>query len=224
MPSLFRLLLALALFPPGLAGAEPTATCHCYQDRAFDPARPAAADPYILATTRSSLLSAAFGVEKRSLVSAVMTGTDPDDLWVAQWAGARIGRSAAELLSSREARGGWKAVLGDLPGLTPEFSAALRAGVPTETLSAIAVAEVLRGRLGATPASLAALRQAGATTPDLILATVLSARLGTPTAPLVVQVHAGRATWGEVLRDAGLSPKQLDPLVRELVASSPGAR
>jgi hypothetical protein len=94
MPSLVRLLLALLLLPPGLAGAEPTATCHCYQDRAFDPSRPAAADPYILATTRSSLLSAVFGIEKRSLVSAVMTGTDPDDLWVAQWAGARLGKPA----------------------------------------------------------------------------------------------------------------------------------
>jgi hypothetical protein len=67
-------------------------------------------------------------------------------------------------------------------------------------------------------------RQAGATPPELILATVLSARLGAPTAPLVAQVHAGRATWGEVLRDTGLSPKQLDPLVRELVASSPATR
>ncbi len=222
MPSLVRLLLPILLLTPGLARAEPTATCHCYRDRAFDPARPAAADPYILATTRSSLLSAVFGVEKRSLVSAVMTGTDPDDLWVAQWAGARLGLPAAELLSSREARGSWPAALVGRSGLTPEFSAALRAGAPTERLAAIAVAEVLRRRLGATPTALAALRQAGATTPELILATVLSARLGAPTAPLVAQVHAGRATWGEVLRDTGLAPRQLDPLVRELVASSHG--
>ena len=66
---------ALVAALPGVPRAEPAGACHCYQDRAFDPGRPAAADPYILATTRSSLLSAAFGVEKRSLVAAVMSGT-----------------------------------------------------------------------------------------------------------------------------------------------------
>jgi hypothetical protein len=225
MPTLKRLLLAVPLLlAAGAGGAEPTAACHCYQDRAFDPDRPAAADPYILATTRSSLLSAVFGVEKRSLVTAVMTGADPDDLWVAEWAGARLGTPAATLLASRESRGSWKEALGAATGLTPEFRSALQSGAVTSSLAALAVADVLARSLGATPASLAALRQAGATTPELILATVLAARLEAPTAPLVAQVHAGRVSWGAVLRDAGLSPKQLDPLVRQLVASAPRAR
>ena len=54
-------------WPTLASNAAPTVACHCYQDRTFDPERPAAADPYILATTRSSLLSAAFGVDKRAL-------------------------------------------------------------------------------------------------------------------------------------------------------------
>ena len=48
------LALALAALLPAPGLAAPAAACHCYRDRAFDPARPAAADPYILATTRSS--------------------------------------------------------------------------------------------------------------------------------------------------------------------------
>src|SRR5512136_1470103 len=94
------LLLGLAA-APAAARAQPTAACHCFKDRTFDPIRPAAADPYILATTRSSILSAAFGVGKPVLVQEVMTGTDPDDLWVAYWAGARTGRDAAALLAER---------------------------------------------------------------------------------------------------------------------------
>jgi hypothetical protein len=35
--------------------------------------------------------------------------------------------------------------------------------------------------------------------------------------PLVAEVKAGRATWGSVLRDAGLEPGQLDALARTLV-------
>ena len=35
---------------------EPAAGCHCYRDWTYLADRPAAADPYILATSRSSLL------------------------------------------------------------------------------------------------------------------------------------------------------------------------
>jgi hypothetical protein len=203
------------------AAAEPAGACHCYRDRSFDPGRPAAADPYVLATTRSSLLSAVYGIEKRSLVSAVMTGTDPDDLWIAHWVGARVGQPAAVLLEARQARGGWRAVLAAARGLPPELGALLETGPPASALASLAVADTLRRSRLATPASLEALRRAGATTPELILASVLSAHLAAPTAPLVAQVHAGRATWGEVLRDAGLSPRELDPLARALVASPP---
>jgi len=62
-----------------------------------------------------------------------------------------------------------------------------------------------------------ALRAAGATPEERILATVLSLHLARPTGPLVVQVREGRATWGSVLQDAGLVPKDLDGLVRKLV-------
>src|SRR5512139_4163179 len=66
---------------PSADAAKSTAGCHCFRDRTFELERPAAVDPYILATTRSSLLSAAFGPGKASLVQAVMTGTAPEDLW-----------------------------------------------------------------------------------------------------------------------------------------------
>lgn len=208
---------ALAALLPGAARAAPAAACHCYQDRTFDPARPAAADPYVLATVRSSLLSAAFGVEKRSLVAAVMSGTAAEDLWVATFAGARAGRPAAALLALREERGSWSAALRGLSGLDGPFRAALDRGAGAEALAAVAVDEVLVARLGATPAGLRALAAAGASPSERILATALSAHLQAPTAPLVAQVRAGKASWGEVLRDAGLAPKELDGLVRRLV-------
>lgn len=211
------LALGLAALLPAAGLAEPAAACHCYQDRTFDPARPAAADPYVLATTRSSLLSAAFGVDKRSLVSAVMTGTAAEDLWVASWAGARTGRPSAALLALREERGSWQAALRGTAGLGGPFAAALDAGAPAAALAALAVDDVLVSRMGATPATLKALAATGASPEERILATALAAHLAAPTAPLVAQVRAGRATWGQVLHDAGLTPKDLDGLVRRLV-------
>jgi hypothetical protein len=208
--------LALAALPAG-ASAEPAGACHCYRDRTFDPARPAAADPYILATTRSSLLSAAFGVDKRSLVGAVMTGTPAEDLWVAHWAAARTGRPAPALLALRQDRGSWPAALRGLTGLDGPVALALAGGADGRALASLAVDEVLAARLRAAPAALQALARAGASPEERILASALAVHLAAPTAPLVVEVRAGRATWGEVLRDAGLTPKELDGLVRGLV-------
>src|SRR5512145_3059565 len=105
-------LVALALLAlPGSALAAPTVNCHCFRNRSFDPADPPAADPYILANARSSLLSAAFGVPKATLVRAVMTGTPPEDLWIAHWSAARTGREAAWLLGAIAETGSWRAAL-----------------------------------------------------------------------------------------------------------------
>jgi hypothetical protein len=210
------LLLALAA-GPGLARAEGTAGCHCFRDRTFDPARPAAADPYILATTRSSLLSAAFGVAKSELVRAVMGGTAPEDLWVAWWAGSRLNRGAPRLLEARAAKGSWKAALAGAGTLGEPFDAALAAGAPDGQLAALAVDDVLVRRLAADPGTLRALRGAGATTEETVLATLLSIQIGAPVLPLLAQVKAGRVTWGALLADAGVAPQQLDGLIRNLL-------
>ena len=216
-PAALLLAAAVAATAPSASHAAPTVACHCYQDRTFDPARPAAADPYILATTRSSLLSAAFGVDKRSLVSAVMTGTAAEDLWVAHHAGARTGRPAAALLDLRAERGSWAAALDGLNGLDAPFAAALAGGADGRALAALAVDDVLLSRLRVTPAAVSSLREAGATPEERILASALAAHLSAPTAPLVVQVRAGKATWGQVLADSGLAPRDLDGLLRRLV-------
>jgi hypothetical protein len=211
------LLVALAA-APAAAGAQPTAACHCFKDRTFDPIRPAAADPYILATTRSSILSAAFGVPKRELVQEVMTGTDPDDLWVAYWAGARTGTDAGKLLEERGRQGSWKAVLaGARPEkLGPAFGKALEGGAPTATLAALAVDDVLVQRLRADPGAVAELRAAGAGSPETALSVVIAPRAGMKPAEVLARSRDGRTTWGMLLDRAGMAPKGIDGAVREM--------
>jgi hypothetical protein len=191
--------------------------CHCFREREYDPLRPAAADPYLLATTRSSLLSATFGVPKRSLVASVMSGTAAEDLWVAHWAAARTGRPAEGLLEARDARGSWKGALAGAEGLGAEIEVALARGAGTSELAALAVDEVLVSRLGASPGSIRALRSAGTTSEETILASVLARRIEAPVLPLVREVRSGRTSWGTVLRDAGLAPRDIDAYVRTLV-------
>jgi hypothetical protein len=207
-----------ALVSSSLLAAEPTAACHCYQDRTFDAERPGAADPYVVATTRSSLLSAAFGPSKRELVQAVMTGTSPDDLWIAHWAAARTGREAAALLDAKGKKGSWKAALAGAQGLGKGFGEAIAHGTPEAELTALTVDDTLVARLGAEPAALASGRAAGATTNELIVAAVLAARLGTTPASILTPIKAGKASWGSMLSSLGLTPKDLDGVVRQLVS------
>jgi len=210
--------LALAVVVPSVVVADATGPCHCYRDRSFDPARPRAADPYILASTRISLLSAVFGPSKRELVEAVMTGTSPDDLWIAHWAAVRSGRRAASLLDAKDAKKSWKAVLGAVDGLGKSFEEAIARGSTDGDLAAIAVDDVLASRVGVEPGAVAASRKMGATTSEVILAVVLASRIQTTPTTVLAPVKSGNVTWGAVLQGLGLTPKDIDEVVRQTVS------
>ncbi len=221
MPTSPRLLtpffLALVVLPALAAAGESATTCHCFTNRTFDPSRPSAADPYVLATARSSVLSAAFSVPKATLVQEVMSGADPDDLWVAFWAGARTGRDAAELVAAKGKAGSWKGALGGASAgkLPPDFRAALARGADARELAAFAVDDVLATRLGARPADLSALRRAGATSPETILSVLLAPRLRVTPEQVLARFRSGKVSWGMLLDEAGLKPKEIDPAVRQ---------
>lgn len=215
MRSLVPALLASVLLAGAApARAESTGGCHCFRDRTFDPERPSAADPYVLATARSSLLSAAFGPSKATLIQKVMSGTAAEQLWVAHWAALRSGADAGELLAARQAKGSWRAALADVKGLGKDLDAALARGDDDTALAGLAVDDTLVLRLGAARPTLAALRAAGASSAEAIVATLVSIKISAPALPLLVQVKAGKATWGGVLRDCGVAPADLDELVR----------
>ncbi len=209
-------LAALSALPPA-ARAAPTVECHCFQSRTWDPDAPAAADPYVLATTRSSLLSAAFGVGKGTLVRTVMGGRPADDLWVAWWSGARAGRDPAALLAAKAKQGSWRRALAGAKGLGAPFERALAAGRDDAALAALAVDDVLVGRLRASAEDVGALRASGARSDEVVLAAVLSLKLQTPAVPILARVKGGAASWGSTLHDAGLAPQDLDGVVRALV-------
>jgi len=67
--SSFRLnLIILLILLPMPALAIPAISCHCFTDRSYQPSRPAAADPYFLATTQNSFFAVVFNVEKKNIV------------------------------------------------------------------------------------------------------------------------------------------------------------
>jgi hypothetical protein len=209
-------LVLLGSLPQASARAAPVTACHCFTNRTFDPQQPAAADPYILATARSSVLSAAFSVPKAGLVQEVMSGAQPDDLWIAYWAGARIGRDPGDLMTALGRKGSWKTVFeeGGAARLSGPFRAALARGGSTGELAAVAVDDVLATRLAADRSVLAALRKAGASSPEAILSTLLSPRLRAPPTGVLARFQSGKVSWGMLLDEAGVKPKEIDGVVR----------
>jgi hypothetical protein len=155
-----------------------------------------------------------------------MTGTAADDLWIAHWGAARTGRTADAMLEARSQQGSWKAVFRGVDA-GPDVAATLAraearaAGIlqddARDALAELAVDDVLRTRLGAGAAELSAFRAEGASSAETVLAAVLQRHLAVPALPLLRHVRAGGSTWGKLLHESGIAPKDLDGIVRGLV-------
>jgi hypothetical protein len=145
-----------------------------------------------------------------------MTGTQPEDLWIAHWASARTGRSAAWLLSALAETGSWRAALAGSAGLPAEFEEALLRGTTSE-LASLAMDDVLRTRVRVAPEPLRALRAAGASAEEVVAAAFLSTRLQVPAEEVLRRYRGGKATWGKLFHDAGLAPEGIDGAVRAAV-------
>ena len=205
-------LLVLVLLAAGPAAAAGV-SCHCFRDRGFNAEDPAAVDPYVLATTQNSLLAAEFGIPKKSVVRAKMTGTDGGQLWVSHFLARTSGRGVDELLELRAGAGSWGAALVGAglelpPSLGPAHLERQTPGVDANADSALAAAvvdQVLAARLGAAPDALRELRATGATDAEVIAAIYLGLRSGKTPIALLQEVRAGKASWGSILDATGLA-------------------
>jgi hypothetical protein len=130
------------------------------------------------------------------------------------------------MLEARSRLGSWKAVFrgvdaGEDVAAALAAAEARAAGIlkddARDALAQLAVDDVLRTRLGADPAELKGFRGDGASSEETVLAAVLQRHLAVPALPLLRHVRAGGTTWGKLLNESGLAPKDLDGIVRGLV-------
>lgn len=214
-----RLLLLLLLLPPMPALAVPAITCHCFTDRSYDAARPAAADPYLLATTQNSFFAIVFNTDKKSIVLKKQQGTSSDDLWIAYWVASKAGMSPETLLRARQNHGAWKKALAALQPtsktLGARFGNALNTRSSSAALAEAVVEELFLRRQLLSEAELAAVRKAGASNQELIMATVISVRTKQSARQTFLDVKSGTKTWGELLLWANIDTKNMQ---REIAA------
>jgi hypothetical protein len=201
----------LALPVAALAAAP---SCHCFRDRGYDPANPGKSDEYLLATAANSLLSAAYGVPKRDIVQARMSGTSAEDLWISTYAAHRQGEQAGVLIAARASAASWRDVFrsrgGNPEALGPRFAAALAAGSADAALAGLAAAETLAARLGTPWPQLEALAGRGATLQETVLASLLGAWSSRAAPEVFADIKAGKSGWSLLLAAVGRVPKQME--------------
>lgn len=215
------LLLLSLLMPPAQLLAVNGMSCHCFQDRAYDPDQPGAADEYILATTRNSFLSALYGVPKKSIVKARMGGAPDEDLWLAGYLAQQTGQPIADLLASRHNSTDWNDLLAVQPGFPESFdlevAAPILARQPVTAVVSALVDFQVKNHLRQPTAAIAALRSAGASDQQLILVAFLARQTGSPADDIFRQRRDKAIPWDVYLDSLGISPRQIDPLLRKIM-------
>lgn len=202
----------LLLFPAVAVAAGPS--CHCFRDREFDPGDPDKSDEYLLATAASSLLSAAYGVPKRGIVEARMSGISGEDLWISAYAAFRQGAEPAVLMSARKATASWRDALrsrgGHLESLGPRFVAALADGADDVALARIAATETLANRLDIPWVELEGVTGRGATLQETVLAALIGHWSSRTAFEVYADVKSGKSGWSRLLAAVNRIPKQME--------------
>ncbi len=179
----------------------------------------------MLATVGNSFFAGAFGIEKKSVVKARMSGVSGEDLWIAYYAASLTGARPGSLMAVRRSAPSWASSItagqGEPGGLEGRFGKAVRDDLPDGELAALAAGEVLAHRLGTSREELTTMWSTGARLSEIVAAAVISRWDGRPPSALLSAVREKRTTWGSLLYRQGIAPEEAGSRIGALLGRSP---
>lgn len=221
---IFHFIFIIFLLIPVHAFAIPAITCHCFTERTYDPARPAVADPYFLATAQNSFFATSFAVDKGSIVMKKQQGVSSDSLWIAFWLGARSGSDPEALLKEHANGAAWRMVSARLAdpsrSMGVRFTEALKRNATDEGLAEAILDELLIRFRFLGQAELSALRKSGATNQQLVLAGLISSKIRQPAGRIYLEVKEGGTSWGSLLQRAKIDPSEIQSEITAMISAS----
>ncbi len=223
---IFRCLTALILVAgtPSAAPAAPAISCHCFRERAYDPAHPAASDDYLLASTFNSLIAKAHGISKRRVVMLKMEGgVSNNDLLLALHFARGDERQLQRLLAARQAERPWVALIASLPAIpdADPLRGAISGGAADQEVGRLAADRLITGFYRVPPTQVMGLRAAGLTSAEVGLVFLL-ARAGNLTPQeILARRHGGKESWSQIAASLGIAPEQAGKLLAPPSDQSP---
>jgi|GEM_PF-640636 len=202
---------------------QQTSSCHCYQDRVFDPERKFAADGYLLTTSFNSFISANFQISKNQIVMMKMKrGVDPDDLLISLFVARICDVEVNSLLAIRDNGGVWKQILasGSLKKNEKNKNSlnALLAALDTEGGAVEAVTDQLvKEFFRVSDSEIASLREEGATGREIVLIYLMERywKTDATAADILSMYTKKKMSWGEIASYFGLTPKETGKLLQD---------
>ena len=152
-------------------------------------------------------------------------GTSPDDLWIAYWVASKSGTLPETLLKTKLENESWSEVLAPLrltsKALGSRFYNAMDAKLSAASLAEIVVDELLLRYKLLGEVELAAMRQLGVSSQELILATVIAKKKDRPARQIYLEVKNGAKTWGSLLKWANIDTKNMQREISSFLKTHP---
>lgn len=217
--TLFILILFLILTAiPLQSSAESVKGCHCFNNRAFNPAEKFAADDYILATTFNSLLARSFNISKREIVMLKMQGgIQQNDLLIGLHTAKLTGLDMKDVLDLRRQSQSWEDTL-----LNPQMNEiiktdkhlqSIQSGKSLIEISSKIANDIIADFYREQVQTIEQLKGKEFNEKEINLIFILGRSSGKKPQDLAEQYTKGEKSWSEIADNLGFEPAQAGKLV-----------
>ena len=206
------LLICALIFTPSHAVAAPT--CHCFQQRGYNPDNPQSVEPYLLATTSNSLLSVVLNIPKRQIVKSKMSGTPDEDVWISLVLADSLGKDYQELILEKSRAGSWGKVVQRLrpnpENIDPQFMAALLKGEQSDRLAEVALTATLNQHFTMDQETLERTLARGLARQKLVLAALITLQQSLGLEEVIQRAESATGGWAILSETSGIDLDQLE--------------